>query len=114
MNARWSIPAPVWNTARFMHGDKRLGAYHPDKDNPNFWTAWFDQDGVATFSPDTYLRASEARAWVEARVMEAMGATVAPDNAEWNEAIEAAARLYERGDLSPSAIRALKRGDGNE
>lgn len=123
---KWIIEAPVWRGNHLQQNDKVLAALHGPYADPTPWyVAYNDARHWFYTEPD-------ARAWVEARVMEAMGATVHDPNAEWNAAIEAAAMLIEQnaiasnGDLDPrrdgdiagigyaAAIRALKRGGGDE
>ena len=79
MSARWIIPAPVWrrladNTFACYVAGERCGLIGITRDG-----SWLAE---ARGEAKSCLIQFEARAWVEARVMEAMGATVAPDNAE--------------------------------
>ena len=77
--SKWLIPAPVWV-------QNPLGEWlFIDTENRMLGGVWLDLVWQATamgacpkLAPPTE---AEARAWVEAEVMKALGATVAPDNA---------------------------------
>jgi hypothetical protein len=112
---KWIIDAPTWSgSALYSRSEYLLGwiEHHQGEEKP--WYGFWKFEGIQTRK--RFFTEAEARTWVEARVMEAMGATV--HKPEWNDAIEAAAVRVQRWNseaaMAAPAIRALKRGGGDE
>jgi hypothetical protein len=115
--AKWVIEAPRWEASgSYVHANTRLGSIWQREDYPGFLASVYC--GKALTVP--FENEAEARAWVEARVIKAMGATPHDPDAEWNAAIEAAACLVEPSpDLSPprrsavAVVRSVDRSAGD-
>ena len=71
--SKWVIPAPEWVGNHLQQIGNVLAALHGPYADPTPWYVAYDN------AKHWFYTEPEARAWVEARVMEAMGATVAPD-----------------------------------